>query len=78
MSGDPNLVTSSYSGIVTDEGITVRLEIYRLEHESDWTLEVINDAGTSIVWDYQFGSADAAHEAFLKVVDEEGMETFSR
>lgn len=76
MDRDPNLVSSSLSGIVREDGVTVRLEIYRLEHESQWSLEVINDAGTSIVWDVLFDNDDEAFVAFRLTVDEEGMEAF--
>lgn len=61
---DPNIVSSSQSGIVREDGVTVRLEIYRLEHESQWSLEVSNDAGTSIVWDVPFDTDGEAHTAF--------------
>jgi uncharacterized protein len=72
----PNIGTSGFSRHVTKDGITVELCIYRLEEESRWTLEVVNDTGTSIVWDDTFSSDDAANEEFLKTVAEEGMATF--
>lgn len=37
---EPNIVTSSLSGIVTEHGITVRVNIIRLENELGWSLEV--------------------------------------
>ena len=73
---EPNLITSSLSRNVTEDGITVELCIYRLETKAEWVLEVVNSAGTSIVWDYQFPSDDAANEEFLRTVAEEGMTTF--
>ncbi len=39
---DPELVRSTYSGPVTRQAITVRLEIYRLESDWRWVLEVVN------------------------------------
>ena len=47
----PNTVPSDLSGIVSKDDITVEVFIYRLENESKWSLEVLNDAFTSIVWD---------------------------
>jgi hypothetical protein len=76
MDRDPNKVSSSLSGIVLEDGVTVQLAIYRLEHESQWSLEVINDAGTSIVWDVPFDTDVEAHAAFRLTVDEEGMDAF--
>ncbi len=73
---EPNLITSSLSGNVTQDDITVELCIYRLETKSEWLLEVVNSAGTSIVWDDQFPSDEAANEEFLRTVAKEGMATF--
>ncbi len=73
---EPNLITSSLSRNVARDGITVELCIYRLETKTEWALEVVNSAGTSIVWDYQFLSDDAANEEFLRTVAKEGMATF--
>ena len=73
---EPNLITSSLSRNVTQDGITVELCIYRLETKAEWVLEVVNSAGTSTVWDNQFSSDDAANEEFLRTVAEEGMAPF--
>ena len=58
---EPDLITSSLSRHVTQDGITVELCIYRLETKTEWLLEVVNSSGTSIVWDDQFPSDDAAN-----------------
>ena len=73
---EPNLITSDLSRHVTRDGITVELCIYRLESKTEWALEVVNSAGTSIVWDNQFSSDEAANEEFLRIVDKEGMAAF--
>ncbi len=73
---EPNLVTSSLSRDVTRDGITVELCIYWLETKTEWALEVVNSAGTSIVWDKQFPSYEAANEEFLRTVAEKGMDAF--
>jgi hypothetical protein len=73
---EPNLVTSGLSRYVTQDDITVELCIYRLETKPEWTLEVVNSEGTSIVWDGLFPSDDAANEEFLRAVAEEGMASF--
>lgn len=46
---DPNIVISGLSGDFSKDGVTVEVHIVRLEHEKDWTLEVVNSSGTSIV-----------------------------
>lgn len=73
---DPNLVVSGLSGTVTQDGVTVEVNIVRLEDEPGWSLEVVNASGTSTVWDDQFATDAAALDAFRQVVSEEGMACF--
>jgi hypothetical protein len=73
---EPNLVTSSLSRRLTRDGISVEIGIYRLETEPGWSLEVVNAAGTSIVWDDLFPTDDAALAEFDRTVAEEGMVAF--
>ena len=69
----PNIVHSGLSGIVYKDDITVEVIIVRLESESKWSLEVLNNAGTSIVWDDLFDSDEDAYAEFQQTVEEEGM-----
>ena len=48
---DPNIVYSGLSRKVTKDGVTVEVVIIRLERETEWSLEVVNSANTSNVWD---------------------------
>jgi len=73
---DPNLVISGLSETMTRDGITVKVCIHRLETDTEWSLEVVNVAGTSIVWDELFSSDNAAKEEFDRTVAEDGMATF--
>jgi hypothetical protein len=73
---DPNIVKSDLSQTVKRDGVTAEVSIIRLEHETEWSLEVVNSAGTSIVWDDQFASDDEAFAEFERTVAEEGMRTF--
>ncbi len=73
---DPNIITSSLSGVVTEQGVTVKVTIIRLENEPGWSLEVENEHGTLTVWDGLFATDDAAHAAFRQTVDEDGMRAF--
>lgn len=74
---DPNIVISGLSGDFTKDGVTVEVHIIRLEDGKDWTLEVVNSAGTSIVWDDPFESDEQAYAEFYRTVAEEGMQVFS-
>lgn len=73
---DPNLIISSLSREVSRDGVTVKVEIYRLEDRPGWALEIVNDKGTSIAWDKLFDTDDAADAAFRETVEVEGMATF--
>ena len=72
----PNIVHSGLSGIVSKDDITVEVFIYRLENEPKWSLEVVNDACTSIVWDDLFDSDEDAYAEFEKTFEEEGIRAF--
>ena len=41
---------------MTKDQVTVEVQIYRLQAESGWSLEVVNVQGTSVVWDDLFPS----------------------
>ena len=72
----PNLVRSGLSGIVSKDNVTVEVIIVRLESESKWSLEVLNNAFTSIVWDDLFDSDEDAYAEFQQTVEEKGIRAF--
>jgi hypothetical protein len=73
---EPNLIYSSLSGVFGKDGVTVEVNIVRLELETKWTLEVVNTATTSFVWDETFATDEEAYEEFRRAVEEEGMQAF--
>ena len=73
---DPQIITSRLSGLFTQENIAVDVLIYRLEADEEWTLEVVDDQGTSTVWSETFATDKLAHEQFLRTVEVEGIITF--
>jgi uncharacterized protein len=72
---DPRIIRSALSRTVRERGIEIRIDIYRLE-TTDWSLEVIDQTGTSTVWDYLFPTDQAALDEVMKTIDEEGIGTF--
>jgi hypothetical protein len=74
---EPNLVYSSHNGVFRKAGVKVEVCILKLEGGRHWTLEVVNSAGTSTVWDDLFETDDEAYAEFKRTVDEEGMEVFA-
>lgn len=48
---EPNLVTSGKSKRIVVDGYPFSIDIFRLETDKTWTLEVIDHQNTSHVWD---------------------------
>jgi hypothetical protein len=72
---EPNLISSGLSRLISVEGHNFQIEIHRLEH-TKWSLEVIDEEGTSIVWDEEFETDDAALAEVLRAIEEEGVAAF--
>jgi hypothetical protein len=71
---DPKLIQSALSRTIRKDGTEVRIDIYRLE-TTDWSLEVVDETGTSTVWDDLFPTDQAALDEALKTIREEGIKT---
>lgn len=76
MSTEPELIQSPLSQSITRDGHALQVDIYRLEDEVDWVLEVVNETGTSHVWDDRFATDQAALGAVHEAIDEEGITAF--
>jgi hypothetical protein len=76
MSTEPELIQSPLSQAITRDGHTLQVDIYRLDEEVDWLLEVVNEEGTSHVWDDRFATGQAALDAVHAAIDEEGVAAF--
>ena len=70
---DPNIVRSGLSQTIVSDGLAADVEIYRLEDVPGWSLEVIDQDGTSTVWDDLFPTDEKALEAFHDALQEEGL-----
>lgn len=76
-SDDRRLETSPLNGEYTKDGVTVRLEIYRLPRWSKgWALEVINREGGATIWDGTFASDRDAYREFRAILATEGIRAF--
>lgn len=75
---DPNIVTSGKSMRVIVDGLRFSIEIYRLETDSTWTLEVVDPENTSHVWDDQFESDAEARGAAVAAIESKGAAAFMR
>jgi len=75
---EPNLVTSGKSTTIVVDGYPFSIEIFRLETEQTWSLEVIDHEGASHVWEDQFESDKDAREAAKTAIETEGAIAFMR
>jgi hypothetical protein len=74
---DPEIEHSPLCGKVPRHGVTIDVQIYRLVGgDKGWSLEVIDQEGTSIVWEDRFATDVAAYAEFERTIDEEGIEAF--
>ncbi|MCP5396139.1 MAG: hypothetical protein H6918_05305 [Sphingomonadaceae bacterium] len=72
----PELIESPLSRTIEQNGIRLIINIVRIATAPGWSLEVVNENGTSTVWDDPFPSDRHADAAFRKALAEEGPEAF--
>ncbi len=60
MNEELKLEISTLSQDISSGNRTVRVEIYRLEGETTWALEVVDEYNNSTVWDDTFATESAA------------------
>lgn len=78
MEPEPNLVISNASQRIVVEGVPFKVDIYKLEGGDGWSLEVVAEDGTSIVWDDLFDDDRAAFEEAQATIKKEGPVAFVR
>ncbi|HEU4487257.1 MAG TPA: hypothetical protein VFR96_17365 [Povalibacter sp.] len=72
MDEEYQVVTSPLCRSVTENGHTIRLDIYR-GPDTGWTLEAIDSANNSTVWDDLFATDQAALDEAMRTIREEGI-----
>ena len=72
---DYPLTYSPHCQVYEHDDTVLEVHIYRGE-ENGWILEVVNDKGTSIVFNDLFDTDDAAWSEFQKLLREEGIAAF--
>lgn len=66
------IIHSPLTRIYSADGHTLHIQIYR-SPGSPWVLEVVDEYGTSTVWDGPFGTDQAALEAAFLQIEQEGI-----
>jgi hypothetical protein len=69
----PKVEISSRSQDFSEGEITVDVQIYKIEGNDGWTLEVVVDEGTSISWTELFPTDREAWDDFMSAVGELGL-----
>lgn len=72
MEREPNLIISSASQRIVEDGVPFKVDIYKLEGGGGWSLEVVTEDGTSIVWDDLFDDDRNALEEAVTTIRREG------
>ena len=67
---------SAHCGMHSQNGVQVRVSIYRLTGADAWRLEVVNQNGGSTIWEDTFPTDNAAYTEFLATIAKEGIELF--
>lgn len=75
---DPNIVTSGKSTSITVDGLPFMIQIFRIEGDKNWTLEVVDKENTSHVWDDEFASDTEARDTAIAAIRNEGAVAFMR
>lgn len=76
MEREPNLIISSASQRIVEDGVPFKVDIYKLEGGDGWSLEVVTEDGTSIVWDDLFDDDRDALEGAVTTIRREGAVAF--
>ncbi len=77
MEREPNLIISSASQRIVESDVPFKVDIYKLEGGDSWSLEVVTEDGTSIVWDDLFEDDRAAFKEAVTTIRKEGAVEFA-
>ena len=73
---DVEVIFSNLCADVEIDGHLLTVEIYKTDVDPSWILEVVNEFGTSIVFDDPFIADGLAWQKFEKTMNEEGLAAF--
>ena len=72
----PELIVSTLSKRITDKSSHIDVQIYRLDDQQRWTLEIVDEYGGSTIWDEWFDTDQAALDKALRAVSAFGIGSF--
>lgn len=62
---------------IAEDGVSLKVDIYKLEGGEGWSLEVVTEDGTSIVWDDLFDDDQVAFNEAVSTIRKEGAVAFA-
>jgi len=72
---EQELEDSKHTQDLTSGEKTVRVEIYRLVGEPEWSLEVVDEYNNSTVWQETFADDEAAFNEVREAIAADGIES---
>lgn len=76
MEREPNLIISAMSKPIIEDSTRFKIEICKLEGDAQWSLEVVTEDNTSIVWDDLFDDDEVAFDTAVNTIRTEGALSF--
>jgi hypothetical protein len=73
---DPEIIMSPLCQEIEKDGTKIQVDIYRIEGEPGWILEVIDEENASTIWDEPFDTDLEALNAVLTVIERDGIKSF--
>jgi hypothetical protein len=73
---DPEIIMSPLCREIEKDGTRIQVDIYRIEGEPGWVLEVIDEENASTIWDEPFDTEQAALDVVMKVIETDGIRSF--
>ncbi|MBX3528918.1 MAG: hypothetical protein KF904_22170 [Rhodoblastus sp.] len=70
---EPKIIKSPLCRKFTADGVTVAVEIYRLESSEGWSLELVDEDWNSTVWSELFATDQAAWDEFAEGLKQHGL-----
>jgi hypothetical protein len=63
-----DMIVSDCSQSVRRNGAVIQIRIYRLEHELEWCVEIVETEALSTFWDATYSSEQAALQAAMSAL----------
>jgi hypothetical protein len=73
---DPEIIMSPLCREISGDGTRIQVDIYSVEDESGWFLEVIDEENASTVWDDPFDTDQEALDAMMEIIEKDGIRSF--